>query len=111
MQNRNWQRGEFDVAGFAGQELPAHRNAASANVSWKAELYARRGLSISTVVRSNFAHVRRFRLVKFVPPGQIAPVRLGIRECRVEINYKNLGRKEWISVPFWPSLWRWLPVF
>ena len=32
------QRGDFDVAGYAGQELPAHRNAASANVSWKAEL-------------------------------------------------------------------------
>jgi hypothetical protein len=36
--------------------------------------------------------VRRFRLVKRVPPGQIAPVRPGIREMSAEINDKNWGR-------------------
>jgi hypothetical protein len=61
------------------------------NLISKAEFTVRRGLSIFAVVVGNRAHVWRFRLVKFVPPGQIVLVRFGIRECRLRSTIKHWG--------------------
>jgi len=46
------------------------------------------GRSLSSPTTAVLLQIWRFRLVKFVPSGQIGLVRLGIRKCRLRSNIK-----------------------